>query len=455
MSRTQKTARRSLRTLVVALTALSAFAATALAYADGVDVSHWQGTVNWSQVRSDNVTFAFMKATEGTNYTDPSLAQNWAGARQVGIFRAAYHFARPSIGSGPAQARYFVAKAGLFHGTGDLPPVLDLEVTGGLSPAALRTWVSSWLTTVEQLTGRTPILYFSPYFWIDHLGNSTAFTRYPLWIAHYTTNGPLVPGGWSRWTFWQRTSSGHVSGISGSVDMNRFNGTSAQLAALAQAGGGSGGPVTPGPTLPGLVETSVGLTPSSTVPAIDTPVTFSGDLKRTGPVTGLASRTVSLWARRPGAAWAQVADANTDAVGHYSLTARVPTTADYQTRFVADPTYAASASPVLRLTTPARAASKLFLRKDKAVVHRSAPLMLFGHLMSGSAGVADGVVRYYKRLPTGGPWEYVGQSTSLAPTGWHSLTVHPKVSRVWKAVYDGDEQYLSRRSTLLRVVVVP
>jgi lysozyme len=226
--------RRGARTLVVLVTTLS-FAASALAYADGIDVSHWQGSVDWAKVRSDGITFAFMKATEGTSYVDPTLTTNWAGAQAAGVYRAAYHFARPSTAAGSAatQARFFVSQAGVFQGVGDLPPVLDLEATGGLGPAALRSWVATWLSTVEQLTGRTPILYFSPSFWVDHLGNSTAFTRYPLWIAHYTTGQPTVPGGWPTWTFWQRTTSGRVDGIGGPVDLNRFNGSEAQLAALA------------------------------------------------------------------------------------------------------------------------------------------------------------------------------------------------------------------------------
>ncbi len=98
--------------------------------------------------------------------------------------------------------------------------------------------------------GRTPILYFSPYFWIDHLGNATNFTHYPLWIAHYTSGHPLVPGGWQTWTFWQRTSSGSVRGIGGHVDMNRFNGSSAQLAKIANSSGGGSGPPPSGPTVP-------------------------------------------------------------------------------------------------------------------------------------------------------------------------------------------------------------
>jgi GH25 family lysozyme M1 (1,4-beta-N-acetylmuramidase) len=179
--------RRIRRSAVVIVTAVAATAASTLAYADGIDVSHWQGSIAWSQVENAGVQFAFMKATEGTGYTDTMLAKNWAATKQVGIYRGAYHFARPSVGSAPAQARYFVSKVGSFKEAGVLPPVLDLEATGGLSPSQLRTWVSTWLTTVEDLTGRTPILYFSPSFWEVNLGNSTAFSRYPLWVAHYTS----------------------------------------------------------------------------------------------------------------------------------------------------------------------------------------------------------------------------------------------------------------------------
>ena len=77
-----------------------------------------------------------MKATEGTYYTDPTLKTNLAGAQRNGIYRGTYHFARPSTGSAAAQARYYVSKVGSFRGKGALPPVLDLEVTGGLGPAA-------------------------------------------------------------------------------------------------------------------------------------------------------------------------------------------------------------------------------------------------------------------------------------------------------------------------------
>ncbi len=459
MSRSLSAVRRSARSLAVLLTAGSVLAATALAHADdGIDISHYQGSVNWSKVKADDITFAFMKATEGTSYADPTLATNWSGAEKVGIYRAAYHFARPSTASGSAaaQARFFVSKAGKFADPGDLPPVLDLEATGGLGPSALRSWVSTWLSTVEDLTGRVPILYFSPYFWIDHLGNSTAFSRYPLWIAHYTSGSPLVPGGWTRWTFWQRTSSGRVAGIAGNVDLNRFNGTSAQLAALAQTGGGSDGPVTPGPTLPTRAATSLSLTASTTQPAVGEQVTLSGTLARTPPATALARRPVRLWAREIGSTWAQVATATTDASGRWSVDVPVGATTWFQARFAQTPSYLAAAARRVRVLDPALPAVALDLQKDPPTpVAPGTPVLLFGHLTRSADGYADQEVRYYKRLPGTKAWTYVASTSSLAPTGWHSVTIHPQVTRVWKAVTEGSARSRPARSHYLTVWVRP
>ena len=129
MRTTAAAARRARRLVVVLVTSFAAMLASTLAYADGVDVSHWQGTISWSKVKAAGMQFAFMKATESTTYTDSQLATNWAGVQAVGMYRGAYHFARPKVGTAPAQARYFVSRVGSFQGAGTLPPVLDLEAT--------------------------------------------------------------------------------------------------------------------------------------------------------------------------------------------------------------------------------------------------------------------------------------------------------------------------------------
>ena len=196
----------------------------------GVDVSNWQGSIDWSQVAAAGYRFAYVKASEGTAYTDPWYAVNRANANAFGIMIGAYDFAQPSIvpGQAEAEADYFVSIA--TPRSGDLVPVLDLETTNGLTPAQLQTWVTHWLYRVYQWTGVRATIYVSPSFWSTYMGNSTWFATNgfrTLWVAHWTAAlQPTVPAlGWggNNWSFWQWTSSGTVPGISGPVDLDRFN----------------------------------------------------------------------------------------------------------------------------------------------------------------------------------------------------------------------------------------
>ena len=456
MRTTAAAARRARRLVVVLVTSFAAMLASTLAYADGIDVSHWQGTINWSKVKAAGMQFAFMKATESTTYTDTQLATNWAGVQAAGLYRGAYHFARPKVGTAPAQAKYFVSKVGSFQGAGTLPPVLDLEASGGLGVTALRSWTASWLQTVEQLTGRTPIIYVSPAFWEHYLGNSTAFTRYPLWIAHYGVTTPRVPGGWPTWTFWQRTSSGTVSGISGNVDMNRFNGTTAQLAALSNTTGGSTDLVPPGVTIPTGDPTAVNLTPStSATTAINGSVTLAGDLRRTADGSALAGLPVTLYSRAVGSSSSNVVGTGTtDGLGHYAFTTNVPQATQYQVVFVGDTTRAGALSTVVTVSTPARLKPTVYLHKNKTSrVRKGTAVMVYGHLKTSLGPVTDKYVRFYKRPARGGRWTYVRASKSLAPTGWYSTTVRPRRSTTYKAVSIADTYRVAATSNLVTVWV--
>lgn len=200
-----------------------------------------RGAINWASVKGAGMSFVFIKATEGKTFTDAHYTVNTNGAKAAGLLRGAYHFARPdsSAGDALAEARYFVGVTGTALG-GQLPPALDLEDDGGLSVAALVTWAKTFLAEVERLTGRVPIIYTGPSFWQTEMGNSTAFTRHPLWIAQYTSGTPTVPGGWPSYTFWQNTASYTVAGITGAVDHDYFHGTASQLQDLAD-----GAPVNP------------------------------------------------------------------------------------------------------------------------------------------------------------------------------------------------------------------
>ncbi len=196
----------------------------------GIDVSHWQGTIDWERVADAGIGFVFIKATEGGDYTDPKFAANWAGAARAGIPRGAYHFFRPQTDAA-AQAQHFLNTVQLR--AGDLPPVLDVEVTDGRSAAAIAAGVRTWLETVERATGRRPILYTRAGFW-NQVGGG--FGVYPLWVAHYGVSEPAIPSGWSGWTFWQHSDAGRVDGIAADVDLNWFNGGLAELEAFVSTG---------------------------------------------------------------------------------------------------------------------------------------------------------------------------------------------------------------------------
>ena len=194
----------------------------------GIDVSDHQGTVDWNAVRQAGMTFVFIKATDGITWTDPDFATNWSGARAAGLLRGAYHFYETDDDP-TAQAQNFLNAVQLQPG--DLPPVVDIEKLDSGSTASQTVQdLQTWLGVVQQATGRTPIIYTSHGFW-NSLGTS-AFGSYPLWIAEYGVESPTLPSGWSSWTFWQSSESGTVAGVSGSVDLDVFQGTLADLAAL-------------------------------------------------------------------------------------------------------------------------------------------------------------------------------------------------------------------------------
>jgi GH25 family lysozyme M1 (1,4-beta-N-acetylmuramidase) len=197
---------------------------------EGIDVSHWQNTIDWTKVAAAGKKFAIIKATESTDYVDPMYATNHAAAKAAGLWTGAYHFARPNatVGDAIAEADHFVSVINL--GAGDLIPALDLEDNGGMSIAALQTWVTRWLDEVTAKVGVRPMIYTSPSFWKNKMGDTrkladAGYTT--LWIAHWGVSAPTVPAenwGGHGWTFWQYTSDGSVSGITGRVDLDRFNG---------------------------------------------------------------------------------------------------------------------------------------------------------------------------------------------------------------------------------------
>jgi lysozyme len=199
----------------------------------GVDVSYYQGRVDWPAARAHGIAFAFARVADGRDVRDPAFAANWAGMKAAGVIRGAYHFFRPAqdpLAQAAAFLREVEARGGLLRG--DLPPALDLEVSDGVPPAVVRARAKAWLARVEAALGRTPIVYTSPGFWED-LGADAAFGRYTLWLAHWETPCPALPGVWSRFRFWQDATDRAVPGIAAPVDTDWFDGTRAELERFA------------------------------------------------------------------------------------------------------------------------------------------------------------------------------------------------------------------------------
>jgi lysozyme len=198
---------------------------------EGVDVSQNTGSVDWNQVAASGRGFAFAQVSDGLQ-VDSLFGANYAGIQAAGMIRGAEQFFEPNQDP-VAQADLLLAKIGSL-GAGDLAPVLDVEVTGGKSAAALAGEIQTWVTTVEQATGKTPVIFTSKTFWNSSVGSSN-FTADPLWDAAFGVAVPnQLPVGWSAWQFWQYSENGAVAGINGAADLDRFNGTLSDLDALTQ-----------------------------------------------------------------------------------------------------------------------------------------------------------------------------------------------------------------------------
>ncbi|HUS33196.1 MAG TPA: GH25 family lysozyme [Kofleriaceae bacterium] len=197
----------------------------------GIDVSYYQGTINWTSVKNDGVKFAFIRVSDGLNTIDSKFAANWSGSRAAGVKHGAYQFFRP--GQDPIeQADLLLQKIGGKLEADDLPPVIDVEASDGQSAAVITAKVKKWVAHVKAAIGRDPIIYTGFYFWRDSVG-APDVTSSPLWHAQYSDAAcPNIAPPWSKWALWQYSSTGTVAGISGNVDMNRWNGDMASLTAF-------------------------------------------------------------------------------------------------------------------------------------------------------------------------------------------------------------------------------
>lgn len=203
----------------------------------GIDISSHQHKtdIDYDSVASSQ-DFAFIKATQGTDYMNEHFRNDAVNFITKGTIVGFYHYAEPSSSTDDArqQASNFVKVTGINQGVRSLPPVLDIEESYGVGTDDLIAWTEAFVDEVKKQSGMDVMIYTYPSFWMNEMGNTTKFNHLPLWLASYNNSDRLtsVPGGWDRWTFWQHTSKGNINGISGLVDENIFNGTKKQLQEL-------------------------------------------------------------------------------------------------------------------------------------------------------------------------------------------------------------------------------
>lgn len=190
----------------------------------GIDISHYQSYINWDTVAAQDIRFAFMKATEGLEFKDSLFCLNWEETKRVGIKRGAYHFFRPTLNS-RTQAMNFRNNVTLK--TGDLPPVLDVEVVDGASKAEIIAGVKTWIFLTELHYGIRPIIYTNLKFYYKYLAGH--FEDYPMWIARYESFAEPKLAAGKEWDFWQYGNRGRIKGIDGDVDFNVFRGNIFEL----------------------------------------------------------------------------------------------------------------------------------------------------------------------------------------------------------------------------------
>lgn len=200
----------------------------------GIDVSYYQGVIDWTRVKDGGVEFAFIRVSDGATFRDPKFVSNWTESQSAGVIRGAYQFFRPAQDI-DEQAQIMIDSLTQFS-PGDLPPVLDVEATGDLPPETIAANATAWVEKVHRATGTSPIIYTGKYFWRDEVGSPTEFSPNPLWIAQYTRLCPALPMPWTTWSFWQQTDKSDVAGIAGPVDGNQFNGSIEDLRAFAAGG---------------------------------------------------------------------------------------------------------------------------------------------------------------------------------------------------------------------------
>lgn len=194
----------------------------------GIDVSKWQGDIDWRTAKRGGVAFAFIKATEGGDHVDKRFSQYWQDAGRAGVPRGAYHFYY-FCRTAAEQARWFIRNVP--RDPKSLPPVLDMEwnhqssCKKKMSPAKIRSEMRTFLGMVQRHYGKKPLVYTTVDFYKDNSLGSMREVEF--WLRSVAAHPKDVYPG-QRWSFWQYTGTGKIPGIKGETDINVFAGTPAK-----------------------------------------------------------------------------------------------------------------------------------------------------------------------------------------------------------------------------------
>lgn len=220
-----------------------------MAQITGIDVSQFQGVIDWDALKANGVKFAIIRAGYGGGGRDSQFTRNWSEAKRVGIIRQAYHFAYPGRSTGSQQAREFMNIVGKLDAGDSLSLDMEDEIVYGrmLVPSDV-DWAKEFLETCRGITdGVNPLLYLNSSLKGRFDWSPISKANYGLWIANYGSNSGQPssqspdPAPWPFWAIWQYTSKGSVGGLS-PLDMDIFSGDEAALRKYGSATG-----VTPSP----------------------------------------------------------------------------------------------------------------------------------------------------------------------------------------------------------------
>ncbi|HZE86424.1 MAG TPA: GH25 family lysozyme [Puia sp.] len=198
----------------------------------GIDVSHWDGRINWQEVSSEGIRFVYIKATEGLSFKDPSFDSNWEGVGKTSMYKGAYHYFLPGLTTARqvTQAQNFI-KAVRDLKEGDLPPMIDFEDDPAITAEALQARLFAFIREIEACFRVRPLIYTSKALYSKYLSWHNSFADYEVWIADYSYERPELCDK-KNMRIWQFTDRAKVKGISQYVDMDIFYTTSEDLKKL-------------------------------------------------------------------------------------------------------------------------------------------------------------------------------------------------------------------------------